>query len=205
MAAPRTIRAADDAAYPPQIMLNDKGEAEGLEADLIRALERETGFQVELSLGSWDDAVQKLRKGSVDIIPGMNVTEERKREFGFTRPYFEDRVVLFVPIDSFHIVELYDLKDRRVGVQKGEVAEQLLKKKLPELNYYHFNSQRELLQAVAERKVDAVAAIIRVSIGCGGPCWKNRLKPMARVCLLILSRLRYAKMIQSCWLVSIRP
>ncbi len=158
MAAPRTIRAADDAAYPPQIMLNDKGEAEGLEADLIRALERETGFQVELSLGSWDDAVQKLRKGSVDIIPGMNVTEERKREFGFTRPYFEDRVVLFVPIDSFHIVELYDLKDRRVGVQKGEVAEQLLKKKLPELNYYHFNSQRELLQAVAERKVDAVAA-----------------------------------------------
>lgn len=158
MAAPRVIRAADDAAYPPQIMLNDKGEVDGLEADLIRALELETGYRVEWSLGSWDDAVQKLRNSQVDIIPGMNVTEERKREFGFTRPYFEDRVVLFIPVDSFHIVGLADLQNRRVGIQKGEVAGQLLRKAKPELNYYEFNSQRELLQAVAERTVDAAAA-----------------------------------------------
>ena len=39
MAAPRVIRAADDAAHPPQIMLREDGKADGLEADLIRALE----------------------------------------------------------------------------------------------------------------------------------------------------------------------
>ncbi len=158
MAAPRVIRAADDAAYPPQIMLRNDGKADGLEADLIRALERETGLQVEWQLGTWSDAVQKLRNRQVEIIPGMNVTEERKREFLFTRPYFEDRVVLFVPVDSFHIIGLDDLRDRRVGVQKGEVAGQLLRTTRPNLNYYEFNSQRELLQAVAERKVDAAAA-----------------------------------------------
>ncbi len=158
MAAPRTIRAADDAAYPPQIMRNAKGEADGMEADLIRALERETGLRVEWSLGSWDDAVKKLRNRQVEIIPGMNVTEERKQEFLFTRPYFEDRVVLFVPVDSFHIIGFDDLRDRRVGVQKGEVAGQLLRKVRPNLNFYEFDSQRELLQAVADRKVDAAAA-----------------------------------------------
>ena len=122
MAAPRVIRAADDAAYPPQIMLRKDGKADGLEADLMRALERETGLQVEWQLGSWDDAVRKLRNRQVEIIPGMNVTAERKREFLFTRPYFEDRVVLFVAQDSYHIIGLEDLRDRRVGIQKGEVA-----------------------------------------------------------------------------------
>ena len=158
MAAPRVIRAADDAAYPPQIMLREDGKADGLEADLIRALERETGLQVEWQLGSWADAVLKLRNRQVEIIPGMNVTAERKREFLFTRPYFEDRVVLFVATDSFHIVGLDDLRDRRVGIQKGEVAGQLLRQQRPGLNYYEYDSQRELLQAVAERKIDAAAA-----------------------------------------------
>ena len=158
MAAPRLIRAADDAAYPPQIMLRDDGKADGLEADLIRALERETGLQVEWQLGPWSDAVQKLRNRQVEIIPGMNVTEERKREFLFTRPYFEDRVVLFVAQDSYHIIGLDDLRDRRVGIQKGEVAGQLLRQQRPGLNYYEYDSQRELLQAVAERRIDAAAA-----------------------------------------------
>jgi diguanylate cyclase (GGDEF)-like protein/PAS domain S-box-containing protein len=158
MAAPRLIRAADDAAYPPQIMLRDDGKADGMEADLIRALERETGLQVEWQLGPWSDAVQKLRNRQVEIIPGMNVTEERKREFLFTRPYFEDRVVLFVAQDSYHIIGLDDLRDRRVGIQKGEVAGQLLRQQRPGLNYYEYDSQRELLQAVAERRIDAAAA-----------------------------------------------
>lgn len=158
MAAPRVIRAADDAAYPPQIVLRDDGKADGLEADLIRALERETGLQVEWQLGSWADAVQKLRNRQVEIIPGMNVTAERKREFLFTRPYFEDRVVLFVAQDSYHIIGLEDLRDRRVGIQKSEVAGQLLRKQHPGLNYYEYDSQRELLMAVAERRIDAAAA-----------------------------------------------
>lgn len=158
MAGPRVIRAADDAAYPPQIMCRENGEADGLEADLIRALEKETGLQVEWQLGTWSDAVQKLRNRQVEIIPGMNVTPEREREFLFTRPYFEDRIVLFVAQDSYHIISLDDLFDRRVGIQKGEVAGQLLKKYRPSFNYYEYDSQRDLLQAVAERKVDAVAA-----------------------------------------------
>lgn len=157
-ATPMMIRAADDASYPPQIMLNEKGQPDGLEADLIRALEREIGIRVEWSLGSWADALHKIRSGEADIIPGMNITEERKMEFLFTRPYFLDRVVLFVPVDSFHIIGPDDLKNRRVGVQRGEVAEQLLKQKMPELHFYEFDSQRQLLVALAERKIDAAAA-----------------------------------------------
>lgn len=151
----RIVRVADDQGYPPYIYVNDAGMPEGFEADLFRLIEQDTGLKFEWTLTEFGIAVDMLRGGQAELIPGMFVTEKRRLEFGFTRPYLQDQGVLFVATDSYHISRLEDLRGRRVGVQQGEVAEQYLIGSNVNVNLYQFHSQRELLQAVADRKIDA--------------------------------------------------
>lgn len=149
------VKMADDQGYPPYIFLNASGQPDGLEVDLFRLIEQDTGIKFEWTLTEFGKAVAMLKDGQVALIPGMNVTEERRREFIFSRPYLQDKGVLFVPADSYHINRLGDLTGRRVGVQQGEVAEQYLLRSGASFNLYLFPSQQLLLQAVAERKIDA--------------------------------------------------
>ena len=151
----RIIRLADDKGYPPYIFTNSAGQPDGFEMDLFRLIEQDTGLKFEWTLTEFDNAVNMLRNGQAEIVPGMNVTEDRKMEFAFSRPYLQDKGVLFVPADSYHISRLDDLVGRRVGVQQGEVSEQYLRQNKKQLSLYLFPSQRELLQAVVERKIDA--------------------------------------------------
>ena len=154
-ATPLVVKVADDRGYPPYIFLNSAGQPDGFELDMARLLEQETGLTFEWTLTEFGRAVEMLRAGQVALIPGMNVTEERQREFLFSRPYLQDKGVLFVPADSYHISRLADLSGRRIGVQQGEVAEQFLNRSGISPALYLFGSQRELLQAVADRKIDA--------------------------------------------------
>ena len=149
------IRVADDQAYPPYIFINAAGQPDGFEVDLFRLIEQDTGLKFEWTLTEFGKAVEMLRAGQVDMIPGMNVTEMRKGEFAFSKPYLQDKGVLFVPSDSYHISRLEDLVGRRVGVQQGEVAEQFARQSKNQLPLYFFSSQRELMQAVADRRIDA--------------------------------------------------
>ena len=151
----RIIRLADDKGYPPYIFTNSAGQPDGFEVDLFRLVEQDTGLKFEWTLTEFGKAVSLLRDGKVEIIPGMNVTEERRRDFAFSRPYLQDKGVLFVPADSYHIRRIEDLLGRRVGVQQGEVSEQYVRQNDGQLTLYLFSSQRELLQAVADRKIDA--------------------------------------------------
>ena len=151
----KVVQVADDKGYPPYIYFNAAGQPEGFEADLFTLLGKNTGIKFEWTLTEFDIAVDMLRSGKTDLIPGMNITEERQNVFAFTRPYLQDQGMLFVPMDSFHISRFDDLAGRRVGVQQGEVAEQYVRQKNAQINVYRFSNQRELLQAVADRKVDA--------------------------------------------------
>lgn len=148
------VKVADDREYPPYIFLNSSGQVDGFEADLFRLIELDTGLKFEWTLTEFDKAVVMLRDGQVELIPGMNITEDRRRKFVFSQPYLQDKGVLFVPADSFHINRLEDLSGRRIGVQQGEVAEQFLIQSGQQLNLYVFSSQRELMQSLAARKID---------------------------------------------------
>ena len=149
------IRVADDASYPPYIFVNSAGTPAGFEIDLFQLIEQDTGLKFEWTLTEFSKAVTLLRNREVAIIPGMNVSEQRRSEFAFSRPYLQDKAMLFVPADSFHINRIEDLAGRRLGVQQGEISEQFVSEKHKDLNVYLFSSQRELLLALADRKIDA--------------------------------------------------
>gem|GEM_PF-1255282 len=146
--------AVGDNTYPPLIYINHKGQQEGYDIDFMNMLEKESGSRFNISLMEWYNAKQEIVVGRADILIGVVKTPERANFLDFTEPYLETRTVIFVSKDNFVIKELDDLKNYRVGVQKGDMGEALITGYTTPIQY---TNQKSALLDLAEGRVDAVA------------------------------------------------
>lgn len=120
-----TLKVASDMAYAPLEYINDDGEPEGFDIDLVKAIATEMGFKVELNNTEWDGIIPSLLARNSDlIISAMTITEERQESVTFSDPYFEATQYICVKEGS-DIKCLEDLKGKKVGVQNsttGDIA-----------------------------------------------------------------------------------
>lgn len=118
-----TYNVAQDMAYAPFEYINEKGEPEGFDCDLIRAIAAEMGFAVNLVNTSWDGIIPSLIGGTSDlIISAMTITAERQQSVTFSEPYFEATQYIAVKADS-PLNSLADLQGKKVGVQNGTTGD----------------------------------------------------------------------------------
>ena len=118
-----TFNVAQDMAYAPFEYINEAGEPEGFDCDLIRAIAAEMGFAVNLVNTNWDGIIPSLLAGTSDmIISAMTITEERQQSVTFSDAYFEATQYVAVKSDS-PIKTLEDLQGKKVGVQNATTGD----------------------------------------------------------------------------------
>ncbi|MBX3411314.1 MAG: ABC transporter permease subunit [Pirellulales bacterium] len=108
----------------------------GFEVDLANSLatimSRQCGFEIraEFVQYSWDTLYPGLVNRDFDvIISGYEMTEERRRQVRFTRPYYVYSQQLVVRENEDHIRSLDDCLDKSVGTLAGTAAERLLEQR----------------------------------------------------------------------------
>lgn len=70
--------------FPPMIF-NQQGELAGVEVDLMKMVGRDLGRPVQAVILPWDEIIDELLSGKVDVImSGMTITEARKMRMAFT-------------------------------------------------------------------------------------------------------------------------
>ena len=124
------------------------GKVDGMEIDLARAIARkvlgdETKIDVQPVTAKTRGPL--LDNGEVDfVIATFTITDERKKSYNFSDPYFEDGVALMVKKDS-GINDLAGLNGKKIGVAQSatskkalvdEIQKQNLKIDLPEFGTY---------------------------------------------------------------------
>lgn len=73
----------------------------------------------------FDALFPAMNAGQIDVaMAGMSITEERKKQFLFTDPYYEFGLMTIVRKDNTVIHSLADLKGKRIGVQLGTTGAQ---------------------------------------------------------------------------------
>ena len=73
----------------------------------------------------FDALFPAMNAGQIDVaMAGMSITEERKKQFLFTDPYYESGLMTIVRKDNTVIHSLADLKGKRIGVQLGTTGAQ---------------------------------------------------------------------------------
>lgn len=118
-----TYNVAQDMAYAPFEYINDKGEPEGFDCDLVRAVAAEMGFAVNLVNTNWDGIIPSLIGGTSDmIISAMTITEERQQSVTFSDQYFTATQFIAVKKDS-PVKKLEDLQGKKVGVQNATTGD----------------------------------------------------------------------------------
>jgi len=108
---------ATDATWPPMEYVNEDKEIVGFDIDLMNAVAKEAGFEVEYRNVAWDGIFAGLAAGEYDaVISAVTITDERRQEFDFSDPYINAGQIVVVPADS-SITGPQDLSGYTVGVQ----------------------------------------------------------------------------------------
>ncbi|HKK33813.1 MAG TPA: basic amino acid ABC transporter substrate-binding protein [Desulfomicrobiaceae bacterium] len=115
----RTLVVASDATWPPMEMMDSEKNISGFCPDLVHAIAKAGGFEVEIKNTAWDGIFAGLAAGKYDLIASsVSITEERKRAMIFSDPYFEVKQGVIINSDS-GIRSEADLDGKIVGAQIG--------------------------------------------------------------------------------------
>ena len=115
-----TYSVATDTTFAPFEFQDKEGKFVGIDMDLVRAIAKDQGFTVDIKPLGFDAALQAVQANQVDgVIAGMSITEERKKVFDFSEPYFESGIQMAVLKSNDDIKSYADLKGKRVAVKNG--------------------------------------------------------------------------------------
>ena len=114
------VKVATDATWPPMEFVNEQKEIVGFDIDMLQAIAKAGGFDVEIRNAAWDGIFAGLANGSYDaVISSVTITEERKKAMDFSDPYINAGQVVIVKASNDSVTSLDDLVGLEVGAQIG--------------------------------------------------------------------------------------
>ncbi len=120
LAAEKTYKIGTDVTFAPFEFQNEKNEYVGIDIDLLNAIADDQDFNVDLRPLGFDSSVQGVQSNQLDaMIAGMSITDERKKSFDFSDPYFDSGIQMAVKADDDETTSLDDLKGKTVGAKVG--------------------------------------------------------------------------------------
>lgn len=145
--------------FPPMGFTN-QGKDTGFDIELAEAVMDKIGVSLVTRYIEWDAKVFELNSKRIDAVwNGLTITEERKLEMTFSKPYFENSLVILSELNS-GITSRSDLTNKKVGVELSSSAdialtkETALIKSLKEVKKYDNSSSAFL--ALNAGQIDAM-------------------------------------------------
>lgn len=144
--------------FPP-MLLGKNGEPQGFFIDMLNYMAKLERWKLNYSFGTWQQCFDRLKSGEIDLIPAIGENKERKKLFDFTDEFlFMDWSLIYRQKNS-SINNIFDLKNKRIGVLKGSIYEEELKNLLQQFGVQALiigiNQYSEILAALEKGELDA--------------------------------------------------
>ena len=111
-----------DDSFPPMGFRDENDQVVGFDIDLATEVAKRMGVELVIQPIDWDSKELELETGRVDCLwNGLSITDERVAAMYFAKPYIANKQIVIVPEGS-EIKTVADLKEKRVGLQKGSSA-----------------------------------------------------------------------------------
>ena len=118
----RRIIVGGDHAFPPFEFLDKRGRPAGFAVDMTRAIAEAMNLDVEIRLGAWDEVIESVKNGDIDVIQGLYFHPLRARDFDFSQPYHHAHYVVVGRSDGAGLPENIDgFSGSRVAVQRNDL------------------------------------------------------------------------------------
>lgn len=139
------------------------GDPDGLIVDYWKIWAQRTNVDVEFRFMDWDQTIDRVSAGEIDIHAGLAASVKRSRYLDFTEKFFDSNSYIFLRGDLHNITNLSQLSPYAVGVVKKSAHIEILNKLWPNLTLRIFDSRYELYQAALDGEVMAVAGVDQLS------------------------------------------
>ena len=124
-----------DSSFAPFEFQNDAGKYVGIDVELIKAIAKQQGFNIKTENPGFDAALNTVQASQADaVMAGMSITDERKKIFDFSDPYYTSNTLLAVRKGS-DVVSYKDLKGKKVGAKNGTASYAFLEKNKDKYGY----------------------------------------------------------------------
>ena len=115
-----------DDSFPPMGYQDEAGEIVGFDIDVALEVCVRLGVELVKQPIDWAAKEIELAGGNIDCIwNGMSITPARQESMSMTFPYLNNQMVFYVLKDS-GIAALEDLAGKKVAVQSGSYAEEII-------------------------------------------------------------------------------
>jgi len=146
-----------DRDFKPLQFLDAENAPAGMTVDYLRLIGQQTGLEIRFVAATWNEIVEMLKAGEVDMIPDATPTPAREKDFLFTQAVNSQTSSLYVASDRQDIESLDDLVGKRVAVTRGTaVIDELLKH--PGVVIVPYDETLEQLRALNNGDVDATVS-----------------------------------------------
>jgi signal transduction histidine kinase len=110
-------------AYPnyPKVFRSAEGEVRGIFPDLLDHIARQEGWKIEYSYDSWENCLDKLRKGSLDLMPDVAISPQRSAEYALSSETVLVNWGVVYAAAGVSVESMPDLAGKLVAVMKGSI------------------------------------------------------------------------------------
>lgn len=154
----KVLRVGTEPTFPPFEFLDEKDANKyvGFDMDLIRAIGKQMGYEVEINNMGFDALIPALDAGNIDVAAaGISITDERKEKVLFTDAYYDSGLTIAVLKENDEIKTFDDLKGKFIAVQIGTTGS-IEANKIEGATVKEFNTNNESFLELKNKGVDAV-------------------------------------------------
>ncbi|MGT2887138.1 ABC transporter substrate-binding protein/permease [Streptococcus didelphis] len=127
-ASAETITIVSDTAYAPFEYKDSDQVYKGIDVDIIDEVAKRKNWDYKMTFPGFDAAVNAIQSGQAKaLMAGTTITDERKKVFSFSDPYYDTKIVIATKAAS-PIKKYSALKGKTVGVKNGTAAQAFLNK-----------------------------------------------------------------------------
>lgn len=145
-----------DATFKPMGYTNESDEIVGFDIDVAEEVCSRLGVKLVCKSINWNNKEKELNSGSIDCIwNGMSVNASRQKKMNLSEPYMKNAMVFVVKGDS-SIASQSDLDGKKVAVQNGSTAQEILEASGLNVTATGLDTNVEALQQLETGLVDAV-------------------------------------------------
>lgn len=148
-----TLRVGSETVYPPFEFLDSaSGKYVGFDIDLINAIGKKAGFDVQIYSMGLDGLVPALVSGSIDVaVSALTITPERAAKVDFSDPYYKSGLSIMTHKDNVDKIKgAKDLEGKTLCVEIGSSGA-LFSQRLKGTKIRTFNSASEAFLEVNQK------------------------------------------------------
>jgi polar amino acid transport system substrate-binding protein len=132
-------------------------ETIGYDVEMCKLVARHLNVKPELKVISAGARVPEVNQGRIDIVAGaLGWTPARAEQIDYSDAYFKTQTVLAFPATSKY-TSWSQFTGKRIGAGTATTSAQAVRDKIPQANLITFDDTAQVLLALRQEKIDAIA------------------------------------------------